>query len=140
MEKSGAGKLNKKSREFKPKAKPAQVNPTPPAASESKYFKGMLPGQSSNPAPSILPPNMGIKLENGELILPDTLPEGMKKMFQKALDDGMLNQWIKQQVDDVEEDEENEFENLTLEEEQMAQAFLKEQKQMEMCPFYLEGK
>jgi hypothetical protein len=135
MEKAKGAKLNTKAREFKPKKTPVMTSMPPPVQSESKYFKGVLPGQmGSNPPPSALPPGMGIKFENGELILPPTLPEGLRKMFLKAYEDGKFTELIR-----AEQEKEDMF-ALTPEEEELAESFLQEQKQMEMCPYYLEGK
>lgn len=139
MEKKGTGvKMNTKAREFKPKKKP-EAPQVKEIASGSKFFKGVLPGQmAARPPPSIFPPGFNIKFENGELILPDSCPDGLRKMFMKAYDDGALDEWLmSQQFQKPKEHEEYE---LTEEEEALAEQFLAEQKEMEMCPYYLEGK
>lgn len=134
-------KLNKKAREFKPKNKPlAPPAPIPPVVSESKYFKGVLPGQMpmNRPPPSIVPPGMGdIKYVNGKLVLPDTLPMGLKKLIEQAYDEGKLDDWVMSQMDKNARG--NDDYELTEEEEALAQEFLKDQEAMEICPYYLQG-
>ena len=141
-------KLNKKAREFKPKPKqappPAPLPQTAPKEipSNSKFFKGVLPGQVSNaPPPSALPPGMEIKFEDGKFILPDTLPTGLKKMFNHAYEEGKFDDFIMNSMNSSakkEQQREEEY-DLTPEEEALAEEFLAEQEAMEMCPYYLQG-
>ena len=127
---STAGKLSKSSREFKPKAKPL-----PEISSGSKYFKGVLPQAAAQAKPpSLLPPGMEIKFEDGKLKLPPGLPVGLEKMFMKAYEDGKFSELIAEKLK-----KEEELYDLTEEEEAMAEQFLAEQKEIEMCPFYLQG-
>lgn len=145
MEKKGtSGKMNTKAREFKPKKKPE-----PPQVKDidsgSKFFKGVLPGQmAARPPPSVFPPGFNIKFENGELILPDSCPDGLRKMFMKAYDDGALDEWLMAQQFQKPQGRagmnDDDLYALTEEEEALAEQFLAEQKEMEMCPYYLEGK
>lgn len=128
---SKGGKLKLGAREFKPKAKAL-----PEIDSGSKYFKGVLPqvaAAQAQPA-SILPPGFEIKIVDGKVQLPPGLPTGLEKMFMKAYEDGKFNEflWEKQQ-------KERELSELTEEEEAMAEQFLAEQKEIEMCPYYLQG-
>lgn len=130
---SSAPKLNKGARSFKPKTKPQ-----PEIVSESKYFKGVLPQAVTTAPPSLIPPGLNIKFENGELILPPNLPPGLSKMFMKAYEDGKLHEFARMQQQ--KEEEEEEMYALTEEEQALAEEFLAEQEAMEMCPYYLEGK
>lgn len=140
-----SSKLSLKSREFKPSKKPAPVA-APPAQPESKYFKGLLPGQGGNsmpmPPPSLLPPGMTVGFESGGLTFSKTMPEGLKKLFQQAYDEGKLDDIIMQQLyeNKKENDDDDDMHQLTAEEEAFAAEFMKEQKQVDICPYYLEGK
>ena len=134
MEKS---KLNKKAKEFKPKSKPAPPPSQPPVT--SKYFHGVLPGHASNqPVPTKMPPGMEVKLENGKLVIPDSLPHGLKMMFEQAYEEGKFDDIIMEELGKAPKQKAGDYE-LSPEEEAMAEEFLAEQEAMEICPFYLQG-
>lgn len=147
MEKEASGKMNKKAREFKPKDKPVSTAPmgmlpSGPPVSESKFFKGVLPGQGiSNPPPRTLPPGMDIKYENGKLVFSEGMPAGLQAMFVQAYDEGKLDDWVMSQMDQGARPKRSLDEEYALspEEEALADEFFQEQNAIEMCPFYLEG-
>ena len=126
-----AGKLKLGSREFKPK-----VKDLPEIDSGSKYFKGVLPQMAAahSQPPSMLPPGFEIKIVDGKVKLPPGLPTGLEKMFMKAYEDGKFTEFLQEK-----QKKEMELSDLTEEEEAMAEEFLAEQKEIEMCPFYLQG-
>ena len=143
-----SSKLNTKAREFKPKTQPAPLPQTTasmaPMTGDSKFFKGVLPGQMvAGPAPSILPPGMNVGLDSeGKLIMPPNMPPGLAKMFQKAYDDGKLDDLImKHLYGDKESSADQELDGLTEEEEAFAAEFMSEQDEqhVDICPFYLDG-
>jgi hypothetical protein len=143
-------KLNAKAREFKPKAKPAPLPQAmatmPPLVSESKFFKGVLPGQmASRPPPTMLPPGMNVGFgSDGKLVMPENMPKGLQKLFLKAYDDGKLDDLIMKHLygdkptptaEDLEE-----LDGLTEEEEAFASQFMEEDNHhVDICSFYLEG-
>jgi hypothetical protein len=148
MEKAPLGGMNKKAREFKPKPKPVNaapvgVLPSGPPVSESKFFKGVLPGQgASNPPPTALPPGMEIKFENGKMVFSDSMPAGLQAMFVQAYEEGKLDEWVMSQMNQEARPKKSPDDEYALspEEEALAEDFLFEQQAMEMCPYYLEGK
>lgn len=141
--------LNRKAREFKPKARAAMPPPPPPVANQApvacdtgggKFYKGVLPGQApSRPMPSAFPPGMEVKFENGKLVIPDAVPTGLRKIIEQAQEEGKFDDMIMASMGQSRPAPAEDDYDLSPEEEAMAQQFLAEQQAMEPCPFFLQG-
>ena len=96
----------------------------------------------AKPPPSALPPGMEVKFEDGQLKFSDVMPMGLRKMIEQAYEEGKLDDWVMAQIGNKSPatPQHDDFDELTPEEEALAEEFLAEQQAMEMCPFYLEGK